>query len=167
MLTLPSTKKLILSMIYESLLIFGIVFLTALIYGVWLHQTHALQHKTGLQISIFFILGIYFIYSWYKSGQTLAMKTWGLKFYTKDVYKDTWNKGIPLKKAILRYILCWVVWFAPSMIVSYAFNSATNLVNASIFIVLFNITCIFVLAHKNSYKQFLHDRYLNIRMYIE
>ena len=142
-------------MLYENILLFGIVFITALIYGIIFQQKHALHHRLGLQISIFIVLGIYFVSCWYKTGQTLAMKTWNLQL------KDNINQKfhLSLKKSILRYILCFLVWIMPAILVS----SIINLPILDIPLILTNIISVFILAKFNSNKQFLHDRFLQIK----
>ena len=52
-----------------------------------------------LQLFLWFVAGGYFIYSWYQSGQTLAMKTWRVRLITVDGIKPN------ISKLMQRYIL--------------------------------------------------------------
>ena len=151
---IPSISKLVLCMVYELMLLFGIVFITGLIYGIILGQKHALHNRLGLQITVFIVLGIYFVTCWHKTGQTLAMKTWHLQIQDNI----TGKLKLSLSKSVIRYILCWLVWVMPSILVSYIINIA----KFDIPLILLNISIVFVLAKLNPYKQFLHDRFLNI-----
>ena len=136
-------------------ILFGIVFITGLIYGVAVGQKHALHNRLGLQITLFIILGIYFISCWHKTGQTLAMKTWHLQL--KD--NVTQKTNLSLNKAILRYILCFLVWIMPSILVS----SIINVPVLDIPLILSNIIIVFIVAKFNHNKQFLHDKFLGIK----
>ncbi len=97
--------------LYEGVLVFGIVFATGLVYSVAVHQTNAMQHRTGLIAACFLVLGLYFVGLWVRGGQTLAMKTWHLRVVT-----DT---GLPLspRRALARYLAAWV-WFLPPLVVA-------------------------------------------------
>ena len=90
-----------------------ILFATGLVYAVAVHQTHGLQHRSGLVGSCFVVLGLYFVGLWVRSGQTLAMKTWHLRVVAAD--------GRPLapRRALLRYLLAWV-WVLPPLMVAKA-----------------------------------------------
>jgi uncharacterized RDD family membrane protein YckC len=94
--------------LYEGVLVFGIVFATGLVYAVAVRQTHGLAHRTGLVASCFLVLGLYFIGLWWRSGQTLAMKTWHLRVVTAA--------GAPLRprQALARYLASWV-WILPPL----------------------------------------------------
>lgn len=99
---LAGLRRRLASMLYESMLLLGVlalVFLVPyLILGVgfniappgwfaWLH--------------IFVVLGLYFVWYWRRSGQTLAMQTWRLKVV------DAEGRNITSARAWLRYALAW------------------------------------------------------------
>jgi uncharacterized RDD family membrane protein YckC len=92
--------------------VFGIVALAGLAYGLATQQRHALVGSAGLQAFVFGVLGLYFVISWTRSGQTLAMLTWHLRLVTVD--------GNPLRplRAVARYMLAWV-WFLPALGVAH------------------------------------------------
>lgn len=71
-------------MLYEGVLLFGVVMLVALVFALITDQKHALNHRQGLQASVFLALSAYFIWFWVQGGQTLAMKTWHVRLVRLD-----------------------------------------------------------------------------------
>lgn len=94
--------------IYEGVLLFAVVVVTALLYGVLTQQRHALVGSFGLQALLFVVLGLYFVFFWTRSGQTLAMLTWGVRLQT------TAGETVSVQRAMCRYLLSWV-WFIPAL----------------------------------------------------
>lgn len=94
--------------IYEGVLLFGVVMVAGLFYGIVTRQTHALIGTAGLRTFTFVVLGLYFVYFWTRSGQTLAMQTWHIRLVTRN--------GLPVKplRALCRYALAWL-WFVPAL----------------------------------------------------
>ena len=62
-----------------------------------------------LQLFILSVLVAYFVYFWRK-GQTLAMKTWGLELTTRE------GQRLSTAQALQRLVLSWV-WFWPPLLV--------------------------------------------------
>lgn len=93
---------------YEGVLLFGVLAVAALVYGVAVHQTSGIEKRSGLIAVCFGVLGFYFIGLWTRAGQTLAMKTWHLRVLT--------DRGLPLtpRRALARYLASYV-WFLPSL----------------------------------------------------
>lgn len=91
----------LLSMLYESLVMFALVFFSALtFYGVANgHSPDEFRHT--FQVYLFLVLGIYFIACWTRGGRTLSMQTWKIRVVR--------NNGRPLSagQALLRYALAW------------------------------------------------------------
>jgi uncharacterized RDD family membrane protein YckC len=104
--------------LYEGVLVFGILFATGLVYAVTVRQTHGLAHRTGLIATCFLVLGLYFVGLWWRSGQTLAMKTWHLRVLAAD--------GAPLspRRALVRYLAAWL-WILPPLALVSALGPAT------------------------------------------
>jgi uncharacterized RDD family membrane protein YckC len=94
--------------LYEGVLLFGVVVIAALVYGVATQQRHALEGRLGLQAVMFVILGLYFAWFWTRRGQTLAMQTWHVRLVTRSGHALTWPR------ALLRYLLSWL-WFLPAL----------------------------------------------------
>jgi uncharacterized RDD family membrane protein YckC len=86
-------------MVYESLLLIALLgsatFVFILIAG---DSTQGLKRHL-LQLSLWLIAGLYFVTSWMKVGQTLAMKTWKVKVKSVDGHL------LSLNRAVCRYCL--------------------------------------------------------------
>jgi uncharacterized RDD family membrane protein YckC len=91
------------AMTYEAVLLFGVVFVVAYAVLAVARWTYPLPPgpRTALQLILFTAVGVYFIYQWTRTGQTLAMKSWHLRLIGP--------RGEPpsVKAAALRYVLAW------------------------------------------------------------
>lgn len=108
----PSLRRRLAAFAYEGVLLFGVLMIAALLYGLATQQRHALVGMRGLQALLFLVLGLYFGWFWSHGGQTVAMKTWHIRLLTKD--------GCPVTaaRAALRYLWSWL-WFVPALLWSY------------------------------------------------
>ena len=100
-------------MLYEAVLLFGVVMVAGLAYGMLTDQRHALQGNTGLQVFLFIVLGIYFAGLWSSRGQTLAMKTWHIRVQAAD------GQAPSRPRAAVRYLASWL-WFLPALASAHA-----------------------------------------------
>lgn len=99
---LPSLRKRLASMVYEGLLILGVLSVAFMIpqlalglgFGIVLPGYILLTH-------LFLVLGGYFLWYWNHGGQTLAMQTWKLQISTPSGTAPTWQF------LLLRYVLAW------------------------------------------------------------
>ena len=107
-LGVPSLRRRLACFLYEGVLLFGVVMVAGLLYGVLTQQRDALVGATGLQVVLFLVLCGYFVLFWSRTGQTLAMLTWHIRLVT-------WN-GQPVRplRAAVRYLLAWL-WFVPAL----------------------------------------------------
>jgi uncharacterized RDD family membrane protein YckC len=87
------------SMLYEALLVFAIAFFAGLLfYGAASGQLSGLLRHM-FQIYLLGALGLYFVWCWHQGGQTLPMKTWGLRLVCKD------GGPLSIQRGTLRYLL--------------------------------------------------------------
>jgi uncharacterized RDD family membrane protein YckC len=133
---------------YEGVLLFGVVFATSLVFGVALHQDSGMKLRTPLIAVNFFVVGLYFIGLWVRSGQTLAMKTWHLRLLT--------DRGLPLspRRALARYLASYV-WFLPPLALAGALKLPSPMAIAGLvvgWIVLYALS-----ARLHPRRQFWHD----------
>ncbi len=91
---------------------FGVVFINGYLFSTLSQTRNAMDNRNALQIFVFVVFGIYFVWFWAK-GQTLAMKTWDIRVV------DEQGSAISQKRALLRYALSWL-WFFPPLAVSWA-----------------------------------------------
>jgi len=108
----PSLRRRLAAFVYEGVLLFGVLMIAALGYGLATQQRHALVGMHGLQAFLFLVLGLYFCWFWSHGGQTVAMKTWHIRVQTKD------GRPVPAARAVLRYLWCWL-WFVPALLWNY------------------------------------------------
>jgi len=109
----PSMRRRLACMLYEAVLLFGVVMVAGLAYGMLTEQRHALQGNTGLQLFLFVVLGVYFAGLWSSRGQTLAMKTWHIRVQAAD------GRAPTRSRAAARYVASWL-WFLPALASAHA-----------------------------------------------
>jgi uncharacterized RDD family membrane protein YckC len=144
----PSIRRRLACMLYESLLLFGVVMTAGYLYSSLTQQRHALQGSSGLQFFLFIVLGIYFAGFWSRSGQTLAMKTWHIRLQTV-------GGGVPSQlRSFLRYVASWL-WFVPAL-ASAHFSGVHNTLGFAV-IVAAGMLGYALLARVRADRQFLHD----------
>lgn len=142
----PSLRRRMACWLYESLLLFGVVFVGGLILGsVGVLFGTPLSPST-LQALLLLVLGAYFAWFWSK-GQTLAMKTWHIQVVDKH--------GYPLTRvrAFARYALCWV-WLLPPLALTAPFQLPMTEVAV---LTLGWIVIWALLSRFHPERQFLHD----------
>ena len=147
------------AMTYEAVLLFGLVFavsLAVLALTAWTYPLTPPQRWT-LQAVLFAAVGAYFVHSWARSGQTLAMKSWRLRVVDRD------GKPPAVRKALLRYLLSWSL-FAPGLLV-IAFTGIDVLWN--LVAVAVSVLLMLLPARLDSGRQLLHDRLLGTRVIVE
>ena len=144
----PSIRRRLACMLYEAVLLFGVVMVAGLAYGMLTDQRHALQGNTGLQVFLFLVLGVYFAGLWSSSGQTLAMKTWHIRVLAAD--------GQPpgRLRAAARYVASWL-WFLPALASAHA--AGIRSIGFMTSLVLCGIVAYAVLARLRGDRQLLHD----------
>ena len=104
----PSVRRRLAALLYEAVLLFGVVFFAGLAFGLATQQRNGLVHHNLLAAWIALVVGAYFVWFWTHGGQTLPMKTWRLRLESSN--------GRPLNAvhALVRYALGWL-WFLPPL----------------------------------------------------
>ncbi len=99
---LPSIRRRLAAMVYEALLLGGII-----VVAVFVPLT-VLKGITGVLLSaplmrayVFLLLAAYFLWHWQPGKQTLAQRTWKLVIRSSDGSVPT------LRQLALRYVLAW------------------------------------------------------------
>lgn len=113
--TVPTIKRRLISIVYESLLALAVLFLPFLIFELAVQGAHTPLTEHMRQCLAFLVMGAYFIHQWSREGQTLAMKTWRLKVVLPG------HAHVPLRVAAYRYVLAWM-WLLPGILVSYVLD---------------------------------------------
>jgi uncharacterized RDD family membrane protein YckC len=99
--TVPGIGRRVLSMLYESLIVFAVAFFAGLAFYGATHGRLSGNTRLVFQLYLFLVLGAYFIACWSRGGRTLPMQTWRLRVVRPD------NLPIGVGRAALRYVLAW------------------------------------------------------------
>ncbi len=100
--TTPGILRRVTSMLYDALLLLGVVAATLLApYTLIGAFTHFVASPTLLKAHFFLVLLAYFVWFWTHGGQTLAMKTWHLRLTSYT------GQRVSLSQALFRYLLAW------------------------------------------------------------
>lgn len=146
----PSRRRRLACMIYEGMLLFGLVFGAGLLFDLATDSRHALEWRHGRQLFLFLVISFYFLSAWRINGQTLAMKTWHIRLHAHS------GTRLPYRQLIQRYLLMWVF----PLIYAFAIELAarqTELTALSSLIVLAPF-CNFFYTWFDPEQQFMHDR---------
>ncbi len=141
-------------MAYESLLVVPILFAAAVPSLVAGNSRPEGLARFLFQAYLLAVLGLYFVWCWRRSGQTLPMKAWRLRLVRYD------GAPVELPRAIVRYLIAAPVlgagavgtillWRQPSAIHSLALAPAL-------------IDILWSLVDER--RQFLHDRLAGTRI---
>ena len=141
-------------MLYEGVILFGIVFFAGYLFSTLTQQRNGLTHHNLLAAWVGLVVGLYFVWFWTHGGQTLPMKTWRLRLVSAD--------GAPVStaRAIMRYVLAWL-WFLPPLALHPLLGLAVpqTLVASAAWFALWAATgCV------GTNRQFLHDRLAGTRI---
>lgn len=87
-----------LSMIYESLILVAVLFIASFIFHLVFRDTSSVFFRPAFQLYLLVVAGIYFTWFWTHGGQTLPMQTWKLRVTSAG------GQRIYLKQALARYL---------------------------------------------------------------
>jgi uncharacterized RDD family membrane protein YckC len=94
----------LISLVYETLLLVPVVFLSALLFLLIAHDASSTWMRPLFQLWLLSVVGLYFAYCWVRTGQTLAMKTWRIRVERRD------GRLLSPRQAALRFVLaCWTL----------------------------------------------------------
>lgn len=138
---------------YEGILLFGVVFIAGYLFGTLSQTRNAMDNRNALQAFLFVIFGIYFVWFWAK-GQTLAMKTWNIRVVDRE------GKAISQQRALGRYVLSWI-WFLPPLVVVSPFR----LTGAEVVVISVGWIAVWALLSRFQVQgQFWHDVWAGTRL---
>jgi uncharacterized RDD family membrane protein YckC len=144
----PGLRRRMAAFVYEGVLLFGVLMIAGLAYGLATQQRHALVGQHGLQLFLFVVLGLYFSWFWCHGGQTVAMKTWHVRLVS------THGQPVGMARACLRYVLSWL-WFVPALLcIQWAGMRSGSAIGLSLVV---GVVVYALLSRFNRRRQFLHD----------
>lgn len=91
--------KLFAACVYELLLLLALWMLCTWIFVRLLGDATGDHKRYVLQAFLWLITGVYFMWCWRKTGQTLATKTWKIKLVNQQ------NITLSMQQALIRYAL--------------------------------------------------------------
>lgn len=153
----PTIRRRLAALVYESVLLFGIVFLAGYLFSTLTQQRNGLTHHNWLAAWVALVVGAYFVWCWTRGGQTLPMKTWRLKLIAAQ-------NGLPPRpaRALARYVAAWL-WFLPPL-------AMHPLLHLSVPVTLAAAAAWFALwaaaARLDPARQFPHDRLAGTRIVV-
>ena len=153
-LVAPTLRRRLATMLYEGVILFGIVFIAGYLFSTLTQQRNGLTHHNLLMAWIGIVLAVYFVYFWTHGGQTLPMKTWRLKVV------DAQGAPISTVRAFFRYVFAWL-WFLPPLALHplLGLSVPVTLALSAGWIVLWAAA-----VWLDPSRQFLHDRFAGTRV---
>jgi uncharacterized RDD family membrane protein YckC len=141
--------------LYEGMLLFAVAMIAAWLFSALSQMRNAMDEtrRPLLLCYLFIVFGIYFTWFWSR-GQTLGMKTWGIRVV------DRYGKPLKQGRALLRYLLSWI-WFLPPL----AMHPLLNVPAPETIVLLFGWIAIWaLLARFHPERQFWHDAWAGTRL---
>lgn len=154
--TYPNRLRRFACMMYEGVLLFGVVFLAGYAFDTLTQSRDAMMFRHLRQFIVFLAMGVYFVLSWHRRGQTLPMKTWNVRL------SDAAGQPLTVGRLIMRYLLLWPIPLL-CMLAIYAISRSTGYLAADLLMV-FTPFSLFIWTWFDPQKQFLHDRLLGTRL---
>ena len=160
----PTIRRRMFSLAYEGVLLFGVVFISGYLYSALTRFKGQAGSSLyfGFQATIFIAIGLYFVLSWRKGGQTLPMKTWKFRLASTSGARPA------LAQCWARYVLAWLGPLAGlamyKVIVLLTAYGMTRFSLAAFFLALPVFAFNFIWALVDREQQFLHDRLARTRL---
>lgn len=154
--SIPGRWRRFACMMYEGVLLFGVVFLAGYLFDTLTQSRNALDLRHMRQAILFVAIGVYFLVCWHRRGQTLPMKTWNIKLV--DQHGNVPSFG----RLVLRYLLIWPLPLLGALLVLAA-SRVTGYSSTDLLIV-FTPFMSFIWTWFDPQQQFLHDRLLGTRL---
>ena len=89
----------LLSLAYEGVLLFGILFVASYLFVGLARDAQTGMPRLVFQVYVLAVCGAYFVFCWVRSGQTLPMKTWRIRLVTEQ------GRPLAVGRAFQRYLL--------------------------------------------------------------
>ncbi|MBB5407901.1 putative RDD family membrane protein YckC [Paraburkholderia sp. RAU6.4a] len=152
--TAPTVRRRLAALLYEAVILFGVVFVAGYLFSTLTQQRNGLAHHNLLAGWIGLVVGVYFVWFWTHGGQTLPMKTWRLRVVGAD------GAPVSVGRAIARYVFAWL-WFLPPLALHplLGLRVPQTLVIAGVWFVVWAASGRF-----DPQRQFLHDRLAGTRV---
>ncbi|HET8596691.1 MAG TPA: RDD family protein [Castellaniella sp.] len=144
-------------MMYEGVLLFGVVFLAGYLFDTLTQSRSGLMLRHARQAFLFLAVGVYFLACWRRGGQTLPMKTWDIRL------TDRGGRPLQGSRMVLRYILLWPLPLLTALLIG-ALSRASGWPSVDLLVVAAPFS-IFIWTWFDPQAQFLHDRLLGTELH--
>jgi uncharacterized RDD family membrane protein YckC len=98
LLQLAPLRLRLMSLVYEGMLLFAVLFVSSYLYLSVARDAQSGWPRALFQIYLLSVCGVYFVFCWIRTGQTLPMKTWRLRVVTAG------GASLSMSQAFRRYI---------------------------------------------------------------
>jgi uncharacterized RDD family membrane protein YckC len=160
--TLPAPKfwRRVFCILYEQLVLLGVVALTFLVPNLTIGVLFGVSLPSWLTfLYLYLVLGAYFVWYWTKTGQTLAMQTWRVRLIGLGGHHLT------RQQAIWRYV-AGSLWLLPCLILQWLFELQKWQIIQMLFAVALFLWPLSIYLHRVSplLRQTLPDRLSKTRL---
>ena len=112
----PSFWRRVSCTLYEQLVLLGVIAFTFLLPNLGLGILFGIALPSWLTfLYLYLVLGLYFVWYWTKSGQTLAMQTWRIRMIGPRGFNLT------RRQAMRRYVF-GSLWLVPCVLLQWYFG---------------------------------------------
>lgn len=121
------------AMLYDSLLIFAVLFLAAGIALIF-NQGEAIESNPLFNLYLLFILFTYYAFFWNKSGQTLGMRVWKIRIVSGLGGNPGWGASYLRLIAAMVSLLCFGLGYFWRLFKPYTWHdklSQTSIIDVS------------------------------------
>ncbi len=146
--------------LYEQLVLLGVIAFTFLVPNLGLGILFGISLPSWLTFFyLYTVLGIYFVWYWTKSGQTLAMQTWRVRLISRH------GLNLSRRQALWRYIF-GSLWIIPCVVLQWIFHLEKWQIIEMLFTVALFIwpLSIYLDRRESSLRQSLPDRLAGTRL---
>ncbi len=151
----PTISRRLGSLLYESLLVAAVLLATAVSFYIAAPGLIDGFMRLLLQVYLGAVLAVYFLWCWCRSGQTLPMKTWGIRLV------DQREKPPTPARALARFGLATLTLGASCAGLAVAWKRPQEALGWALLVPgLFSVA--WALVDRD--RQFLHDRLAGTRM---
>ncbi len=156
----PSFWRRVSCTLYEQLVLLGVIAFTFLLPNLGLGILFGVALPSWLTfLYLYLVLGLYFVWYWTKSGQTLAMQTWRIRMIGVGGFNLT------RRQAMWRYVF-GSLWLAPCVLLQWYFGLQKWQIIEMLFAVALFLWPLSIYLHRvpASFRQGIPDRLAKTRL---
>jgi uncharacterized RDD family membrane protein YckC len=95
---LASLRLRLMSLVYEGILLFAVLFVSSYLFLSLARDAQSGLARAAFQVYLLSVCGVYFVFCWTRTGQTLPMKTWRMRVVAQD------GRVLSVGRAFRRYL---------------------------------------------------------------